>query len=160
MIYIRVETVDSSIGKTIGGYVCSMHALLAINLGITPTDNVEELMNQINESNNPEVKRIISLMYSLNTIPYPDVYINDKDNYICLYQQSEFLECYAELEEISLMLIDKTNGKLNLIYKEFDISEDEVIYEDSYQIVISKDTYEKYNTDSAYTDILSEDIED
>ena len=160
MIYIRVETINNNIGETIGGYVCAMQALLAINLGITPTDNVEELTLYINESNNPDVERIIALMYSLNTIPHPDVYMNDRNNYICLYQQSEFLEHYAELEEISLMLIDKTNGRINLIYKEFDISEDEIIYEDLYQIVISKDTYEKYNTDSAYTDMLGEDIED
>lgn len=156
MTFIRVETMDNKKGKTAGGYECSLHTLLAIALGVAPPDNDEELEKLISESlDKPEVRDSLSAMLVLNDIPRPEIYVQDKDNYVCLYRWSEFDECYEDLADISLRLIDATGGKMNLIYKEFDIREDEIVYEDQFQIVISKQTYDKYNKDVKCDDLLS-----
>ena len=48
------------------------------------------------------------------------------------------------LEYISELLIEYTNGKLALATRAFDIPNEELLYEDEYQVVVSKETYEKY----------------
>ena len=91
----------------------------------------------------------------LSDIPQPEIYIQDKANKICLYQKSEFDECYEELVDISMMLSDVTDGEMILIYKELDLAEEEILYDDGYQVVISRETYEKYKDSLGYDVLLS-----
>lgn len=155
MRYIRVETFDSKTEKSLGGYMCAAHSLLARLLYTTPTQDAEELDRLIGESDDPRVAELLSAMMALADIPFPDIYSNDKENHICLYLPSEFDECYEDLTYISSLLCNETGGRKVLIWKEFDLNEDEILYEDMYQIVISKDTYEKHNKDVEYDVLFS-----
>lgn len=153
MKYIRVETMNTHTEETLGGYICAAHSILSVKLGVPPTISDEELARIINESDDPEVEDVFSTIMVLSDIPQPEIYIQDKQNKICLYQQSEFDECYEELVDISMMLSDVTDGEMILIYKEFDLAEEEILYDDGYQVVISRETYEKYK-DSLWYDVL------
>ncbi len=155
MKYVRVETYDYNTDVTRGGFMAATQTLLAMKLGVQPSYTEEELSDLINESDDPEVQELFSAMISLSSIPYPGVYIQDKENKVCLYQYSEFEECYEDLAEISMMLRDETDGKMCLIYKEFDLGEDELLYEDEYQVVISKETYDNHIEGIEY-DVLIE----
>ena len=144
MKYVRVETYDYKTDKTRGGFIAATQTLLAMKLGVQPSYTEEELSELIKQSDDPEVHELFSMIYALSDIPHPDVYVQDKENTVCLYQYSEFEECYEELVEISMMLRDVTDDKMCLIYKEFDLEEEELLYEDDYQVVISKETYDKH----------------
>lgn len=155
MKYIRVETMNTHTEETLGGYICAAHTILSIMLGVPPATSDEEFTRLINESDNPEVQDVLSEIMVLSDIPQPDIYIQDKSNKICLYQQSEFDECYEELVDISMMLSDVSDGEMILIYKEFDLAEDEILYDDGYQVVISRETYEKHKDRLGYEVLLS-----
>lgn len=155
MKYIRVETMNTHTEETLGGYMCAAHSILSIKLGVPPIAENEELASIINESDNPEVQEVLSTIMVLSDIPQPELYVQDKVNKICLYQRSEFDECYEELVDISMMLSDASDGELILIYKEFELRQDELLYDDGYQVVISKETYEKYKDSLGYDVLLS-----
>ena len=155
MKYIRVETMNTRTEETLGGYICAAHSILSVKLGVPPTTSDEELARIINESDDPEVEDVFSTIMVLSDIPQPEIYIQDKQNKICLYQQSEFDECYEELVDISMMLSDVTDGEMILIYKGFDLAEEEILYDDGYQVVISRETYEKYKDSLGYDILLS-----
>ena len=155
MRYIRVETFDCKTYNSLGGYMCAAHTLLAILLNTTPAQDAEELDRMIGESDDPRVAELLSAMMALTDIPIPDIYTNVKENHICLYLPREFDECYEDLTYISTLLSKETRGRKILIWKEFDLNEDEILYEDMYQIVISKDTYEKHNKDLEYDVLFS-----
>lgn len=155
MKYIRVETLNTLTEETLGGYICAAHTILSLKLGVPPTTSDEELARNINDLDDPEVQDVFSTIMVLSDIPQPEIYIQDKQSKICLYQQSEFDECYEELVDISMMLSDVTDGEMILIYKEFDLAEDEILYGDGYQAVISKETYEKCKDSIGYDVLLS-----
>ena len=90
MNYIRVETMNTHTEETLGGYICAAHSILSVKLGVPPTTSDEELARIINESDDPEVQDVFSTIMVLSDIPQPEIYIRDKRNKICLYQQSEF----------------------------------------------------------------------
>ncbi len=154
MKYIRVETLNTHTEETLGGYICAAHSILSVKLGVPPTTSDEELARIINESDDPEVEDAFSTIMVLSDIPQPEIYIQDKPNKICLYQQSEFDECYEERVDISMMLSDVSDGEMILIYKEFDLVEDEILYDDGYQVVISRETYEKQKDSLGYNVLL------
>lgn len=77
-------------------------------------------------------------------IPYPDEYSGDRKNTVCLYNEMEYEEAEPELDYISELLIEHTDGKLALATRVFDIPDEELLYEDEYQVVVSRETYEKY----------------
>ncbi len=52
------------------------------------------------------------------------------------------MKCHEELVDISMMLSDATDGERILICKELELRENEILYDDGYQVVISKETYE------------------
>lgn len=112
--YIRVETMNTRTEETLGGYICAAHTILSIVLRVPPTTSDEEFARLINESDDPEVQDVFSTIMVLSYIPQPEIYIQDKSDKICLYQQAEFDECYEELVAISMMLSDVyTQGSSN-----------------------------------------------
>lgn len=147
--FVRVETIQLSDMQSVGGYMCAVNSLLALFLGIKPTDDAEELVQLVDESDKPEVQLLMAAFYELGDIPHPDIYINDKANHICLYQCGEFEEIRDYLQDISDLLTDYTKD-LVLAYKEFYLDEEEILYSDPYQIVISKETYEKHKEEAIY----------
>lgn len=42
--FVRVETIQLSDMQSVGGYMCAVNSLLALFLGIKPTDDAEELV--------------------------------------------------------------------------------------------------------------------
>lgn len=154
MKYIRVETHDNITDESGAGYVSAIHIILAIRLGVEPPETAEELATLINESDDPEIKKMVPIFYMLCDIPQPEVYIQDKQNRVCLYQLEEFEECYGELAYISRMLFDVTDNRMLLVYKEFELEDNELLYEDAYQVVISRETYNKHEEGLQYDVML------
>lgn len=147
--FVRVETIQLSDMQSVGGYMCAVNSLLALFLGIKPTDDAEELVQLVDESDKPEVQFLMAAFYELGDIPHPEIYVNDKANHICLYQGEEFEEIRDYLQDISDLLTDYTKD-LVLAYKEFYLDDEEILYSDPYQIVISKETYEKHKEEAIY----------
>ena len=154
MKYIRVETHNNNTEESVGGYISAIQTILATRLGVEPTETTEEMAALIDASDDPEIEEMLPIIYMLCDIPQPEVYTQDKQNRICLYQLDEFGECYGELAYISRLLMDETDSKMVLIYKEFDLEDDELLYEDEYQVVISKETYEKHKEGLQYDVLL------
>ena len=150
MFYTRVETFNIEEKKSEGGYICATQLLMALKLGISPDCDEYKWKEMIDNSDDPSVKELFTIIFSLSAIPHPEVYIQDKENNVCLYQIEEFEESYDELMYISMNFHEVTKGRYCLIYKSFDIKADEILYEDPYQIVISKETYNKYNNNAKY----------
>ena len=93
------------------------------------------------------------MLGTLSDIPQPEIYIADKKNHVCLYQMSEFYEEVDDLAEVSFILEETSEEWYSLCYKRFDIDETEILYEDPFQIVISKETYDEKNDDLDYIDV-------
>ncbi len=51
------------------------------------------------------------------------------------------------------ILLEKLSDRLKLVSKEFDIDDDEIIYRDPYQIVISWETYERHKDKHEHQEI-------
>ena len=144
MLYYRVETVNVEKLEIRGGYMAAMDTLLLKRLNLKPGTPVEELAEAVERSADPEVQELWISASLLCDIPYPDEYSGDRKNTVCLYNEIEYEEAEPELEYISELLIEYTNGKLALATRAFDIPNEELLYEDEYQVVVSKETYEKY----------------
>lgn len=152
MIYYRVETVEWETKKIRGGYISALEALFLDTLGLKPGCSAEEWAEAVRNSADPEMRELWISTAVLGDIPVPDVYEEDKENNICLYQEYEFEEERMEFDYISELLKERTEGKLCLIAREFDIPDEELLYEDGYQVVVSKKAYEKY--DPGFEDVI------
>lgn len=142
-LFYRVETINEE-GETIGGYVSALFYLFSLILDV----NLEEIDGDMLEANigfSPEFDRLFMTLGLLCDIPKPEEYIENNENY-CLYQKNDFLsdEIY-ELQTLDDILRDMTDNKYALICKKFLLTDDELIYEDIYQVVISKETYNRHN---------------
>ena len=66
-------------------------------------------------------------------------------------------ESYVELFHFVFksvdILLEKLSDRLKLVSKEFDIDDDEIIYRDPYQIVISWETYERHKDKHEHQEI-------
>ncbi len=143
MEYYRVETYDFSSSSTIGGVVSALNAIIDARLGIRPDCSIEERTKAYNNTNDSEIKNLIVSQLLICDIPIPDIYAENRDTMICLYKKEEFFEELYEFKFISEVIALDSEGKIGLVYKVIDIPESEILYEDNYQIVVSKDTYTK-----------------
>lgn len=139
--FIRVECVDTNTMEPQGGYMCALMAVLRIALKVSPTIPDDELAKIMNETDSPAAKMVISLLAELGDIPHPNVYIEDKANHVCLYRINEFEEAMDSLLELEDLVYEVTQEKLGIYLKVFELESDELLYEDPYQVVISKETY-------------------
>lgn len=151
--YIRVECIDNTSGESKGGYMCAIMMIMALKLNVSPEIGNEKLLEELSKSNDPELRDLIPLLGTLGDIPQPEGYIEDKKNHVCLYQLSEFYEEVDDLAEVSFILEETSEERYSLCYKRFDIDETEILYEDPFQIVISKETYDEKNNDLDYIDV-------
>ena len=153
--YYRVECVDNMTYETQGGYMCAAMMMLSHISGVNPELDDENILKALSESKSPELMELLSLIVGLGDIPIPSVYKEDKKNHICLYNEEEFYEAIDILAEVSELLEEMTSGKYSLYYKTFDyVPEEEILYEDGYQIVISRDLYENIKDDYPYNSLL------
>ena len=146
MIYYRVECIDMKEDHYLGGYVNIIFATLAHLLGVDQEELTSKMLSKVKPQDNFYAYRLLVLMKPLLLhLPIPEVYISDQDNYVCLYKKKEFKKVKHVLEEINYIIGDETNGRAMLVAKKFKIRDDEIIYEDDFQIVIGQSTYEERN---------------
>jgi hypothetical protein len=147
--FYRVECYDVNKEKSLGGYVSALEVLMRRRLGVSHLISDEEYSRMIVESEDEEVRELAALMMTLLDIPQPDIYKEDCQNYICLYQYEEFTEAVELLGDLAIMLEEEIPS-LTLLVKEFELEPEEILYDDGYQIVISKDSYNKHKDESEY----------
>ncbi len=148
--YVRVETFSESEGKTVGGYMCSLNMLLCLVIDIKPTEdeNVFEKA-MLDHKDNMLVLELLDFAGELSTISPPEIYTNDADNHICLYKEDEFSAVVDTIANINEILVDFSED-LVLGFRDFYLTTDEICYEDEYQIVITKETYEKHKEETDF----------
>ncbi len=141
-LYYRVECIDTKKNVSCGGYMSALSVLLSLVMNIKPNEIDETLDELLSESDDPNAKIFASWILILGDIPVPKIYSEDKDNKYCFYREDEFDEVYGVLYDLSEMLDSCTGGAYKLMYKCCDILDDDILYGDEYQIVVSKETYE------------------
>jgi hypothetical protein len=151
--YVRVECVDKRTGESCGGYMCAIMMMLAWLLDESPDINMELFAEKLGNTENLAVQELLASLMCLGDIPKPSIYEADKANNVCLYTESEFCEAIFDLADVADKLVEIMRGKYALQYKQFAIEEEDILYEDPYQIVISKETYNKIKDDCSYCDV-------
>jgi hypothetical protein len=152
-VYIRVECVDKSTGESRGGYMCAIMMMLAILLDVSPDIDMELFVEKLDKTENPIVQNLLVSLIYLGDIPKPNIYEADKVNNVCLYTENEFYEAIYALASVADMLVEITDDQYSLQYKQFVIEEEDILYEDLYQIVLSKETYNERKDDYPYYDV-------
>lgn len=149
-VFYRIETVDDK-GETTGGCVSFAYSLLALILGIHPAELTPEILAEKQRSSQA-YDYAFAVYGAIASIPKPDVYINDKDNNYCFYSNETF-QYLLKADVFTLLDImgeNITMGTYRIVYKKFKIKNEDIVYEDRYQCVISKETYEKLNKSGKY----------
>ena len=146
--YYRVEGIDKTTGKSLCGYVAVCEVLLALLTDLPPGRSVDEYCERAKENRTPEIANLMEIMGAIGAINVPDQYIADKENNYCLCTD-DFFECaypyFIELDQLA-----RKYTKLKLGYIDFGVNDDEIIYKDEHQVIISKETYLKYKDESYY----------
>lgn len=146
--FVRVEGISKETGKSFGGYVSAGLAVTAMRLGVPPDH--PQLIETACQCEDADTRRLMAFLGELTSIRQPDIYQGeDKENYYCLYDIETFSEEYMLISDV-LEIIRKTTDKFDLQFILMEIEDDEIVYEDSAQIVISKETYEKHHSDTYY----------
>lgn len=158
--YYRIETYDFSKMETIGGMMSAVLASVALRLKIRPDAPDEEFSEKIASSDDMVAKEIFGLAASLMYgVSYPEEYLTDKKNRICLFTESDYVSKASMIgmlnEAIRTVLPD-----LEYVCYEFNLPDDVILYKDEHQVVISRETYEKYFPDEPiFFDIDDDDDE-
>lgn len=153
MKFIRVETFSRNRNAILGGYIGAAYAILYAKLCMKPTDSEWELADRLSKTDDSSVLSLWSTIIELSRMKQPEIYVNDKENHICLYTESKFMEDVPLLSDLDEHLNEVTDGKLRLVYANYDIEDYEILYDDEEQIVISRETYEKHKEDREYNPI-------
>ena len=153
--FYRIETLDMDEGGAPkSGYMGPLSAILCLMLGIEPTYTEEELQYALSTTTDINVKMFWAYMMCLIDIPIPEIYEQNKGNsdYFCLYSKEEYEEAAEILKELQYFM-HKYLPQYVFKYKKFKLKDDEILYEDMYQIVISKSIYDKHKHDFAYQEL-------
>lgn len=142
--YYRIEAYDFNKMETTAGLIAPVMAATALKLGIRPDIPDEKLAELISASNDHDVKMIFGLSaYIMDGVPYPDVYTKDKKNHVCLFTKNEYVNKSTYIEMLNEALKEVFPDFCYVCYK-FELPDDVLLYKDDHQVVISKQTYEKY----------------
>ena len=152
-MFIRVETINKNTKRTVGGYLGTAYAMLAIKLGIKPTDSGEVLAKHLSQTKDPDVINLWYLIEELSQLKQPEVYINNKENHCCLYTEDKFFEEADLLIGLDSCIEEASKDEFRLIYAFYDFDEDEILYNDGEQIVVDRETLEMYRDDLDYLPI-------
>lgn len=142
--YYRVEVYDYDEERSISGFVSILRLITCIELGLDIKVDDEVIAEAISKSENLRVKELSNLLaIFVDNLKKPEVYMNDKSNYMCLFKEQDFAnkECFFELLND---YIRASFPSYDLIWYEFELPDEALVYEDENQIVISKEDYEKY----------------
>ena len=147
--YYRIETMDIEKKVTTGGYMCALMLLMCEALGVPADSEDDVIAESARKSKDPVVKQLLLIMLMICDIPKPEAYKADTQNNYCLYSREEFHEAHTELQELDALLADRY-GSLKIIFKCFELEDEDMIYADNYQVVIPKDVYERKNKAAKY----------
>ncbi len=143
-IYYRVSLFNYNKMETTGGFVSILKVMLLMKLNLTPLVSDEDFTLKVDASNDPDVKKLGGLMgVLLEGMQPPPEYNCDKLNRYCLFTEKGFAERVMFFEVLS-EYIDDFSPDLSLIYTEVELPPEVILYQDEYQIVVTKDTYEEY----------------
>jgi len=158
--YYRIETYDFSKMETIGGMMSAVFASVALRLKIRPDAPDEEFSEKIASSDDMVAKEIFGLAASLMYgVSYPEEYLTDKKNRICLFTESDYVSKASMIEMLN-EAIRTVLPNLEYVCYEFSLPDDVILYKDEHQVVISRETYEKYFPDEPiFFDIDDDDDE-
>ena len=149
--YYRVETFSYEFEDTIGGITGVILAMLAKRVGATSDTTNEEFACMIASSTDLTVRELYNMLVLFKSeTAEPLIYEANKENRYCLYTAEEFSQKENVMELLAdIMAYDMPH--LELIYYEFELPPEVILYEDKYQIVISRTTYDKYCPEEFYT---------
>ena len=158
--YYRIETYDFSKMETIGGMMSAVFASVALRLKIRPDAPDEEFSEKIASSDDMVAKEIFGLAASLMYgVSYPEEYLADKKNRICLFSESDYVSKASMIEMLN-EAIRTVLPDLEYVCYEFNLPDDVILYKDEHQVVISREAYEKYFPDEPiFFDIDDDDDE-
>lgn len=146
--FYRVESINRK-GVTTSGCMSVVWALLSNVAKVSPLDLDERKLTML-QGSSLEYDTLFSILAALGCVPKPDVYMNNRDNY-CLYDERFYrFNTYKAFSTLDSLMEEMLDGEYSLILKEFRVDNTDILYEDDYQIVISKDAYEKYNDGCSY----------
>ena len=147
-VFYRVETIDEK-GVITGGCMGVAMALLSMIGKIDPA-NIDERKIAMLQGSSIEYDTAFSILAALGCVPKPEVYLKNLDNF-CLYSDSFYMfRTYGAFSALDSLMEKVMEGKFRLILKEFKIDNSDILYEDDYQIVISRNAYRKYNDGCSY----------
>lgn len=145
--YYRIETYDFSKMETIGGMMSAVFASVALRLKIRPDAPDEEFSEKIASSDDMVAKEIFGLAASLMYgVSYPEEYLTDKKNRICLFTESDYENKVSMIEMLN-EAIRTVQPNREFVCYEFSLPDDVILYKDEHQVVISRENYEKYHPD-------------
>lgn len=142
--FIRVEVYDYENDKSKSGFVSITDLIIRQVLNVPFETSDEELAKIIIESKDPTVMELNALLLGvLKDLPKPDVFTSDRENKYCLFTEDAY-DARVDSFELLNDIIQDFFPSYNLVMLEFDLPEEAILYEDEYQVVISKADYETY----------------
>ncbi len=154
MKYYRIEAMDFDREQTIGGYVSAALAMTFKALGIQPTDSAEELTEALENTDNKNALEIYKIMSILGDIAQPEIYVNHRDSYYCMYNHDEMEDLLPFFVQLDSLIRIESGNQFFLICKDFEVPDEAIAYEDGAQIVISNEDYEKCRVDGQYWEVM------
>ena len=148
--YIRVECLDMTTNNSIGGLYSALIGLLLNKLGLPLGSDAKRVYETVRMITDADAKAMLYILQELCEIDIPDIYKNDIENHICLYEETEFWNIADLLVEANELLEEYTEGCRSICCKDFYLEDDEILYSDAYQIVIAKETYDKHFEENPY----------
>ena len=153
MKYFRVEMIDKYTGEVLSGHHCAA-AFILTKLGFKTSGTAKDIREIIDKImvERDDLADPLCIMFALENIPTPDVFGRDPENHVCLYTAEKYEKYQFVFKSVDILL-EKLSDRLKLVSKEFDIDDDEIIYRDPYQIVISWETYERHKDKHEHQEI-------
>ncbi|MCR5596130.1 MAG: hypothetical protein K6G12_09795 [Lachnospiraceae bacterium] len=153
MRYYRVEAIDHRRDEMVGGYISAIDLIMKQRFGITSDEEpIEAIHRKFQEAadNDAELFLFATAFFTVSCIPIPPEYKQDSVNRFCLLKSEVFEEVLPAFHIIDHFLTDITDDGVDLRLKVFNLKKSELLYEDSYQVVISKDVYDMYKGENEY----------
>ena len=144
----RIETIDLGTGESICGFVSPIMCFFRDNYGVNDGHDMSIIINKLSPKS-LERTMILTCFYILDGLTIPETYINDTDDYVCLYTKTSFKEKEQEIcamAEAYKRLVPNEEMR----FKEFIIPGDEIVFKERNQVVITWDTYNKYKNENKH----------
>ena len=149
--YYRIESMDRYSGETFSGFMAAVYSSLALILDMRPDElDIVDLI-WVSKKSNLKAYELYTLSLELvKDLPILDFYKADTYNYICLYRKKEYERFKNNLKRINEIVMETTHNIMMLILKKMNLKDNELVYKDSYQVVIDRNTYIKHNDNKRF----------